>query len=321
MLCLSRRVLGTFVVALAMALPARAAEVDKLLPAASEGAVYINVRQVVDSALVKKYALEQIKQALGGNDAQKVLGSLGLDPLKDLDRVIVGFYGDDPSNSNALIIVRGTFDPDKLYQSAEAAAKMNPDKVSLSKEGDSTLMKISVDNMPRPVYGTVVDKSTIVFGTSKEIALEAVAGGAKKPVKPALAALITKIDEKTSISVVAVLEGKLGNAQLPGVNDPAIQKNLAKTDNLALTVDVTDDVAINLGFGMKDADAAGDFGKLVDQGLQQLKGFLPFIGANDPRMKPLVELGKTLESSVKDKQVIISAKLAGDAIGKLVSPE
>lgn len=320
MIRLSRWGLGTLAVALAMTAPASAAEVDKLLPANSEGAVYINVRQVVESDLVKKYALEQMKQALAGADAQKVLGVLGLDPLKDLDKVIIGGYGDDPANTNVLFIVRGRFDPDKLYAGAQLAAKKEPEKISIVKEGDSQLLKINVDNVPNPIYGTVVDKGTLVFGTQKDLVMEAVAGGSKKGVKPELAALITKIDEKTSISAVAVVNGKLGNAQLPGINDPAIQKNLEKTDNIVLTVNVTSDVSIELGFGMKDADSADDFGKLVDQGIQQAKGFLPLLGG-DPRMKPLIELGKTLGSSVKDKQVIVSAKLTGDAIGKLINPE
>ena len=59
-----RRALVGAVLAAGLAAPARAAEVDPLLPAETESVMFVNVRQVLDSDLVKKYALGQIKQAL-----------------------------------------------------------------------------------------------------------------------------------------------------------------------------------------------------------------------------------------------------------------
>jgi len=318
---LSRWGLGTLAVAVALtaARPARAAEVDKLLPSGSELAVYINVRQVLDSEIVKKYALEQMKQALQGQDAQQVLGQLGLDPLKDLDRVVIGASGDDPQKVEALVIVRGTFDPTKLFQAAEATAKTQADKVTMVKEGGTTLLKIQGPDMPKPLYATLVDKTTIVIGSKKELALDAV-DGKKQTVKPALAALITQMDEKASVSAAWAVAGKLGALPLPGVNDPTVQKNLEKTENLTLTVKVTNEVAVDVGIGMKDEDSAADFGKIVDQALQQAKGFLPLL-AGDPKMRPLLEMGKTLATNVKSKQINITAKLSADAIAKTLNPE
>lgn len=299
--------------------PLRAAEIDKLLPANSEGAIFINIRQIVESDLVKKYALEQIKQALAGADAQRVLETFGLDPLKDLDRIIIGGSGDDPSNSQFLVIIRGRFDPDKLFAGAQQAAKREPDRISIVKDGNSQLVKIEAENMPNPIYGTLIDQGTFVFGSTKNMVLDAVAGGSKQRIKPELAALITQVDEKASISAVALIDGKLGNAPIPGLNDPAIQQNLEKTQNLILTVNITKDIRLELSLGMKDADAADDMGKLVEQGIQQAKAFLPLLGG-DPKMKPLMELGRSLTSNVKNKQVIVSAKLTGEAIGQMINP-
>ena len=71
----------------------RAADPDKLLPADAEFVLSVNVKQIVESDIIKKYALAQMKQALQGNDAQKMLKELGLDPLKDIDRVVLGGSG------------------------------------------------------------------------------------------------------------------------------------------------------------------------------------------------------------------------------------
>ena len=71
-------------------IPSRAAEPDKLLPADADTVVTVNIKQILDTDIIKKYALEQLKQALDGQDAKKLLTELGLDPLKDIDRIVVG---------------------------------------------------------------------------------------------------------------------------------------------------------------------------------------------------------------------------------------
>ena len=57
---------------------------------------------------------------------------------------------------------------------------------------------------------------------------------------------------------------------------------------------------------------------MVDDQINQIKGLLPFLVANDPNMKPLADAAKSLKSGVKGKTVSISGKLPGDAIGKLL---
>lgn len=327
MIRLSRVSLGVCAVAFALTAsrPVFAAEVDKLLPTKSDMVVYVNVRQLLDSEIVKKYAIEQIKQVLAGNDAQKVLTQMGLDPLKDVDRVIMGVsFGDDltkldPTKIDNFAIIRGKFDADKLYKAAEQASKDMGDKFTLVKEGDTTLLKIQTDNNPNPSYGTLIDKNTLVIGSKKEAVLKAVSGE-KQTIKPALAALITQMDEKASLNVAWAVGGKLGAVPVPGANDPTVQKSLEKTESIALMLNVTSDVNVDVGLGMKDDDSATSFGKLIEQGLQQAKGLLPLLVGNEPKMKPLAELGKTLASDVKGKQISITAKLTGEALAKSLNP-
>ncbi len=323
MIRLTRRGLGAVALLLAAVRPAGAAELDKLLPADSETVISVNARQIVESEIVKRFALPNIKQALAGNDAQAGLKAMGIDPLKDIDRVVVGLFGNDPQSMKGLVIVHGTFNPDKLYAAADAAAAdpKSKDKVSLVKEGDTTLLKIQPDKSPNPVFGTVVDKNTVVFGSEKAGVLDAlaVAGGTKKGgVKKDLAALVTKMDEKSSLFIAGLVAGKLNNVPIPGANDPALAKALEKMENMTLTLNVTGDVAMNITLGMKDAEAADDFGKKIEEGLEQAKGFIPLLGAQNPQLKPLAELGKTLKSGVKDKDITVSASLSGAAIAKMV---
>src|SRR5687767_10960309 len=92
-------------VVLAASPTTRAAEPDKLLPADADTVMVVNVKQIIGSEIIKKYALEQMKQALQGGEAQKFFGELGLDPLKDVDKIVVGASGKDQADAKALIIV------------------------------------------------------------------------------------------------------------------------------------------------------------------------------------------------------------------------
>jgi hypothetical protein len=284
--------------------------------------VYVNVRQIVDSEIIKKYALEQMRQTLQGNEAQQFLKELGLDPLKDIEKVIIGASGKDQNDMKALIIVRGKFDPDKLYRAAEAQTRKDPDRFSLLKDGADVMFKYQPDN-GNPVYGTVVNDTTVIAGTDRKLisaALAAATADKKPAVSRELATLVGRMDDKASFWVVAIVKGKLDNLRIPGgAGNPNIQGQIGKMDNVALTVRVTKDISLDVNLGMADDEAADELGKTIEEGLAQIKGLLPFLAANEPRMKPLVEVGKSLRSTVKGRTITISARMAGDAIGQLLS--
>ena len=131
----------------------RAAEIDTLLPSETESVIYFNVKQLLDSEIFKKYAKGQVSQMLESNeDAQRLMKDLGVDPLKDIDRVTAGTWGKDPEDSQAVAIVRGNFNPTKLMETAEKESKNNGDKISIVTEGQYKLVKVTIDNSPKPIY-------------------------------------------------------------------------------------------------------------------------------------------------------------------------
>ena len=308
------------VAALALAPTARAAEPDKLIPADADTVISVNVKQILDSDVIKKYALAQMKQFLQGNDAQKFFNEIGLDPLKDVEKIVVAGSGKDQTDIKGLIIVHGKFDAEKMYKRAEAETKKDPDKFSLVKDGKDVMFKFQPDN-GNPVYGTVVDDTTIIVGTEKKIittALAAANGDAKPKLDKKVAGLIGKMDDKASVWVVAVLQGKLDNAKIPGGQAQNVQNQLQNIDTVTAVVRVTADLTVDVTIGMKDEGSADEMGKAVDEVITQLKGFAPLLAANDPKMKPLADAAKSLQSRIKGRDVIISAKVPGSAIGELL---
>lgn len=318
-----RRMLAAAAIGIGLsATSVRAAEVEPLIPAEAESYLQINFKQIMDSDLFKKYALANLKQALQGGEAQKTLETLGLDPLKDIDSVTAGFWGDNPQDMKGLMVVRGNFNPEKLFEAVEAAAKKDGDKVAIVKDGDYTLVKITGGNRPEPFFASVADKKTIVGGTDKKLvtaAMKASDTKSKSGLKKELAALVEKMDGKASMFGCGVSSGKVGEIPpIPGIDDPEkLKKQLEKLESSSMTLKVTGDVSLEIMLSMKDAAGADDFGATVDDLLGKAKALLPLLGGQAPQMKPIItDITKSLKSKVEKKDVVIGVKLTGGSIGK-----
>lgn len=308
--------------------PARAAEVDALLPAETEAVIYVNVRQILDSELVKEFALGQLKQALQGEDAQKMTKQLGIDPLKDIDTLVAGTWGKDPKNMQGLAVLYGKFNPEKLFAAAKTAAEDKPGEVDIVSEGKYKLVKFTPKkDDQKPIFVAVADEETVVASNDPKVVVAAVQTNEKDNPKPVLmkplAALVLAQDDKASMYMCGLTEGKVDvppNLNLPGVDGAKLAKQLETMQNVAVTLRVTKDIALEIGMGMKDEDAADDFAGSVDQLIGTAKTFLPFIAGNQPQAKPLVDdVTKTLKSKVKEKTVNVTVSLTADSLKKVAS--
>jgi hypothetical protein len=325
---LFRRVLAAAALVCGVATAAPAADVNPLLPAETESIVYVNFRQILDSQLVKKFAIDNLKQALQGDEAQKLLTDLGLDPLKDLEELTGGFWGEDAQTMKGLFVVSGTFDPAKLFSAAEAASKKNADKLSIVSEGKYKFVKVTNDNANGPaaalkeLYVAVPNEKTILGATDKELLAKTMERVEKKDTKPvvkaALGTLFKKMDPKASFFMCGLSDPKkIGDIpQNPLFEDTAkLKKQLEKMENMAMTVRIGEDIGLEAAIGMKDADAADEFSGTIDELFGKVRAFLPFFAGQQPAMKPLIgDLTKNLKCKAKDKEVQITLTISGKSI-------
>jgi hypothetical protein len=327
---LSRLLLGAALVVGALsANTSRAAEPDKLLPAEADTVVSVNIKQILDTAIIKKYALEQLKQALDGQDAKKLLTEIGLDPLKDIDRVVVGANIKGRTDTKFLMIVHGTFDPDRLYKAAEKQSKVDADRFAMIKDGDTVVFKYTPENGENPIYGTVVNDKTVIAASDRKMianALKAAEAGKKAPIKTELADLVKRMDEKSSVYACGIVKGKFDDFKLPGggnmpVDLEAIQKLIPMTESMAVSVKIGADVAVEVTLGMKDDDTAGEMRNALDDLIKQVKPLAALAGSAEPRAKPLADILNTVKTSSKDKDVTVSGKVTSANIGKMMKPE
>jgi hypothetical protein len=318
------RRLGTAVLSAAFALtlvsPAGAADVPKLLPDDTGAVITINVRQVLDSNLVKKYALDLIKQALKDQaDAQKVMAALGLDPLKDIDQVVIA-APDLSETDKGLIIVSGRFDPAKIKAAAADAVKQHPDQIKVHKVGTQDVYEVKVPDQPEPVFVAVADKNTLVAAPNKQYLADALdkAAGTKQTVlkNKEMAALLKQVDGKQGLWV-AVGGSALEKGLPPGVDDN-VKKFLQQLDAIAGGLLVNDDIKAQFVIGAKNPQAAKDLHKTITEGINQGLGVLAILAANQKELAPLVDVVKSIKTSSKDKSVVITGSVPAEVIEKLL---
>ena len=84
------------------------AQPDRLIPGDAKVMVAVNVRQMLQTPVVKKHALDPLKLGLQRNDElRQLLAAAGLDPLKDIDTIALSTSGNPTSTGKLLAVVRG----------------------------------------------------------------------------------------------------------------------------------------------------------------------------------------------------------------------
>jgi hypothetical protein len=316
-----RRVLGLAVAVLAAAAPARAAELEKLLPNDTDSVMMVNVRQMLDSELVKKLGLiGKAKEALKTNqEASEILEGIGLDPFKDVDSIYVaGPASAEPDKG--LFIVNGNFDVEKIKAKAEEVAQKHKDNLKAVKVpdglgGNYTFYEVTTAESPQAIFVTVANKNTILASPGKDYlidALDKLAGRKKTELKNKdIAALVARLDSKQSLYATlpgdSLLKSPLGQ-------DDTAKEILEKVQDLAFGLTLDKNLKLNFTIGAKKADDAKALNEKIKDGLNQGLGFLALVAGQNKQFEPIIDLLKKLAPEVKDKVVSVTLEIPGEVI-------
>jgi len=314
--------LGALALTLAATLsaaPARA-DVTKYLPNDTEILLRVNVRQILDSALVKKHGIDKIKDLINqSNEAQQALQALGLDPLKDVNVLTVaGPGGNDPEKG--LFLIEGNFNAEKFNALAEQAAKDNPDSLKVSKIGDRKVWEVTVPGAPQSLHVLLLDKNTLVAAASKAGLTEVIdraAGKKKGTLNKNVKALLDKTSPKQSLTFIALgsaLVKSLEDAPIPNVDKVLPLLKDFKGFSGGLTVGET--IKLQFAVDSKDAQSAKDFADKADVGLAAIQLFVRAQAKDDKRLEPVVEIVRTLRVDAEGSFIIVRAEVTEEVIAK-----
>jgi hypothetical protein len=289
----------------AMQGPGAGAPLLSYLPADAAAVAVLDVRRTLAVPLVKKHGLAQIEAWLKSADGEwKLREKAGLDPLKDIDRILVAASG-SAKDSPLLVVVRGDFDRDKL----RAFAMEQKGKAILSLEGG--ILGGIIGGIPvcelkemwqnKSLFIALPDASTIVLSNDRAYLIAAVKGTGKKAINKQLQPLVDRVDQKRNFWLAAVLTDEL-KKQIE--NAPHVGKAASKLQTLTASLTVTDAIALNVTGNCSEAKAA----KQLANALMILKGAAGLAAEDYP---PIA--GKVLEEvkiTAEKESVVITVKIS-----------
>jgi hypothetical protein len=317
--------LGLGLAALLLAAPARAADLEKLLPNDTEAIFTINVKQILNSALVKKVGLDKVKDAIKNLDqVQKILDQLGFDPFKDIDSIVAAGPGPGAETDKGLSIIKGNFDVDKFKEVATAAAKDHPDHLELVKVpdglgGNYELYKVSHPEIPNPFYVSIASKQYLLIALAKDYVIDAqekLAGRKKTNLKSKeMAALIGRLDPKQSLSLATI--GK-ALEKGPLAEQEKGKEIIEKLDDVIFGVTIDKDIDVVLAVTAKDEKAAEALDDEIRNGLNLALGAAAFVASQKKELAPLVDVLKSIKPKTKGKNITVTVKFEGEDLEKLI---
>ncbi len=251
------------VLALILMVPAgaHAADLDPYLPADTESFLSVNVRQLLDSPIIKKSVLGPLRNALKeSQDVTDVLKDLGFDPLKDLDHIIIAGPG-GAETDRGLIIVHGTFDVKKFQAKAADAAQNNDDvlkihKVPLGGGATHEVYEVNIPGQDGALFVALASGKTLLVSPGKDYVVDSLKQS-RANAKPALKsksfqALLEKMDSKQSLSLAVPGKKLIGADDKADFLPRAVRDALAKIEVIGGGLTISEEVKFDLYFSTKD---------------------------------------------------------------------
>lgn len=315
------------VAGLLAASPAWAIE-EKLLPANAEIIFSINIKQILDSEVVKaqKTTIDQVRAALqgqipGDDQAKKYLDKLGFDPFRDLHGLTVTHTGSKDPDA-LFVVVQGSFDPKKFETTAVEAAKDNGDALRISNLGEVKVFEISPPG-DKKFYVSVLDTKSLVLTLNQNALKEVVGratgagtGGLKKEIRD----LLKTTNEKQSVSLV-ITGAALGRVAENAPNIPNAEQAgqvLQAIEGISAAVTIAKNINFQLGVGFRDEPTTKKLVAGSNAGLLGLRIFAAQKAKENPDLMPLIDVMNTLRVGAVGTSLVLTGEVSYDNLDKLI---
>jgi hypothetical protein len=296
----------------------------KLLPNNTEIILTVNVKQILESEVVKgqQDLVKQVKAGLQSQipaDAHKYLEKIGIDPFKDIDSVTVAHPGSKDPDATVLII-EGAFNAQKFENTAEEAAKDNGEVLKISKVGNVKVYDVSPPGEKR-VFLTLLGKS-LVITPSKEIlngTLARVAGDEKGKLKKQIGDLLSTTSDKQSLSFVITgpaLSRLADNPKIP--NGAQVAPVLQALDGVSGAITIAKNINFQFAVGSKDEATTKNMVAQGNAGLLGLRLLVAQKAKENEALMPLVEVMNSLRVSAKGVNTVLTGEVSYENLDKLL---
>jgi hypothetical protein len=269
-----------------------AATPDCLTPSDAELVVQVNVRQMLQTPLVKKHALDPLKALLErSSETRRLLRAAGLDPFKDIDTISLCTSGRPLTGAKLLIVVRGSFTPDKVRTAADDYAKKHPDRLKMVQEGDLSMWEIHSDD--KSFYAAFADPKTLVMTATKKDTAAVIHRTGQSPQQPSAAMQAALAHLKGGENMWMALAATEEIKQLLK-SDNTSKDFAAALQSVTGALELSDDAQFRLVVHTNSAEAAAQ----IKSKLDELMPLLSFLGAGKDKSG---QIAKEVIDSIKLK--------------------
>jgi len=309
------------------ALSARAVE-PKYLPPNSEVAITVNLKQILNSDLVKdkKDLVDQakafLKQKLDESPAKEYLDKAGFDLFRDLDSVTVTSDGSKDPN-NGFVIIEGTFNADKLVEVAKEAATKSGDNLKVTKAGNVNVFEITPKDNEKTIYSALINNSLMIAAASREQLNAAIAriNSNKTPnFRANFKTALETTNSKQSFSFVASGEGLAKMAESapkqPGGDFGAMLQNM---DGMAMSISLTKDVTFQLAGTAKTEEDAKKMAAAANFGLIGIRGMVIQQAKQDAKVQPVADIANTLRITTQGNTIVLRGEVSQANLDKMLT--
>lgn len=296
----------------------------KYLPSDTEVVISLNLQQVWDSKLAKDYGalLKQIEgmfnTKIDSNQvAAEIKKSLGIDPLKDISSVTIGMSDLTKNPKNALVVLEGKFNQEKFTETADKAAKDNPEAVKSITIGNATVYQITKPGDDSFFIG-LLNKNSLVIAKSKD-AMTAAVNAQGQNLKKETADLLQSASLKKSLSFV-VTSGALQESIKQGNNPQAqmLVPFLKDLKGLVVTANVVSDIDLHVEYVTNGPAAAQKMADATNQGVAGLKALLGNQAQNNPDAAAVLDILGTLKVSAQGNTMTINGSVSRKVVDQAV---
>jgi hypothetical protein len=302
--------------------PTRKFALDRLLPADTYFVGLVDVKAIRSSALFTNHLKKDVEKLLKRREVADFFSSVGADPLKDIDRVIVfmspGCWGDNFREEGPCFLLQGRFNQAKVRAGLGKMGKL----VDLGKKKAYALERVFG---PVTSYAALLQADTVMWCVQKQMMTDALSR-AGKPAKwklKSFAEAVKKIDGKQALQSVGVREMIVNASYRQQKGAPAQRTLESLGDNgfsgfhLSATVKETAKGAMVFTLADKTQGAAKE--KVFKAGQEEIVREGERHSKREPGIKPLLEAVRKATIRSKDAKLTIEAQADPDVVRAILA--
>ena len=300
--------------------PAKAA-VDPYTPPDTNIYVAIDLRQAFDSDFFKENVLETVREVLGQfSEAETVLKDLGLNPFKDIDRVVLASPA-AKENDRGLIIAHGRFDTAKFKSRADKLKKAKDESVTIHTVplgGGATheVYEVALPGQEVGLFVTLLDGKTLLASPGKDYVVDALKTARDKKKSELknkdLAALISRWEVSKQALTIALPGTALAGLEIPGFEDA-----LKDVEAVGGGLTIGKELKLDLAVSGKTEENARVIRSMMERGVKLATAGLALVGDDNKELGLLYEVVKSIKVIGKGKVVGVSARITAETLQDL----